>query len=110
MCDWRAPLPHKFSKLLGIRSLHDFIYVTHPVTSNVVARMRKLCYSGPFKNSTGHVLQSRDSADIAIPNHDSSNYARLRMIKALSDSKIKHLQQMYRDFIPSDRYLNFLFV
>ncbi len=64
--DWRSPLSEKFSKLPGIRSLHDFIYVRHPITSSVVARTRELCSSGLFQQSTGHVLTGRDPSDVAI--------------------------------------------
>lgn len=105
VCDWRSPLSEKYSKLPGIRSLHDFIYVMHPVTSTVVARMRRLCNTGLFQQSTGHVLTSRSPSDIAIPAVNCC-YLTLGKTRALTDSKTKHLQQMYRDFIPPDRHLD----
>ena len=51
----------------AIRSLHDFIYVLHPITSKVVARTRRLSYIGLFQNSSGHALRGRNASDIAIP-------------------------------------------
>ena len=65
------------------RTLHDFIYVTHRVTTQAVTRTRRLCHAGLFQNSTGHVLQNRDRIDIAIPNINASSYARGGMIRAL---------------------------
>ncbi len=108
--DWRSPLSEKFSKLPGIRSLHDFIYVRHPITSSVVARTRKLCRSGLFQQSTGHVLTGRDPSDVAIPDPVNCSYATLRKTRPLTDSKLKHLEQMSRDFIHPDRHLSFLIV
>lgn len=40
----------------------------------------------------------------AIPDGANENYASLG---ELSDTKCRHLQQMYHDFIPQDRYLPF---
>lgn len=106
--DWRSPLTQKFSKLPGIRSLHDFIYVLHPITSKVVARTRRLCHTGLFQNSSGHVLRGRDTNDVAIPVSGDCSYATLGMTRPLTDSKTKHLEQMHRDFIDPDRRLSFL--
>ena len=44
--DWRTPITKKYSKLPGIRTLHDFVYVYNPVTSGVVAKVRKVL---PFR-------------------------------------------------------------
>ena len=44
VCDWRNPIGNKFSKLPGIRSLHDFIFVTKG--DRVEAKIRKLCHIG----------------------------------------------------------------
>ena len=55
VCDWRNSMT-KYSKLPGIRSLHDFIFTTNPVTNWVIAKVRKNCYTGSFENATIHVL------------------------------------------------------
>ena len=43
---WREPVAGKFSKLIGIRNLHNFVFSKHLVSGEVVAR--ELCYDGPF--------------------------------------------------------------
>ena len=108
VCDWRTSLSRKFSKLPGIRTLHDFLYVINPVTSGVVAKVRNLCHTGTFNESTSHVLRGRDVSKSAIPDPVDSSYSALGHTRVLTDSKLKHLKQMYRDFIPSDRCLSFL--
>ena len=45
VCDWRSTLA-KYSKLPGIRSLHDFIFALNTVTNTVVAKVQKKCYTG----------------------------------------------------------------
>lgn len=106
--DWRTPIASKYSKIPGIRSLHDFVYVSHLVTSAVVARVRKSCHSGPFENSVTHVLQSKDAKECIFPDQVSGTYAAKGNVRPLSKSKLEHLHSMYRDFIPPERYLSFL--
>ena len=50
---WREPLSVKYSKMQGIRSLHDFVFSKHCLTGEVVPRVHALCYTGPLKNMTG---------------------------------------------------------
>ena len=59
--DWRNKLS-KYSKFPGIRSLHDFLFVKNSATGKVVSKVRKLCYTGSYTNSTIH-LQSNRSID-----------------------------------------------
>lgn len=64
---------------------------------------------GTFENATIHVINGRDIQDCAIPNQASENYmVNLGKVRSLSDSKRKHLEQMSKDFIPSDRHLPFI--
>lgn len=49
--DWRSVFT-KYSKLLGIRSLHDFLFVKHAATKQLVAKVRDTCYDGVFTNDT----------------------------------------------------------
>ena len=53
-----------------------------------------------------HVLKDNDIHDCAIPDQASENYTSLAKVRPLSDSKCKHLEQMYRDFVPIDRRLD----
>ncbi len=107
VCDWRNPMT-KYSKLPGIRKLHDFIFVKSPVTNVVVAKVRDDCYTGRFNDATIHVVRGRDISECVIPDRVTGAYANLGLLRPLTDSKLKHLQQMYRDFVPNDRYLPFL--
>ena len=103
VADWRDVLSKKYSKLLGIQKLHDFVYVKNPVTLNVVAKVRRLCYTGSYENSTSHVLRTIDPHSNAIPDVSTQSYTALNKTRNLTDSKIKHLKQMYVDYIAEDR-------
>ncbi len=105
--DWRSKLT-KYTKLPGIRSLHDFVFVKNPADDAVVAKVRKNCFSGTFDNTTMHVANGRNISENCIPSSASDCYAALHKVKSLSDTKLKHLQQMYRDFVPTDRCLPFI--
>ena len=107
VCDWRNAMT-KYLKLPGIRSLHDFIFTLNPVTNAVIAKVRKNCSTGTFENAAIHVVNGRDSQEYAIPNQASENYISLGKVRCLSDSKRKHLEQMSKDFIPTDRHLPFI--
>ncbi len=107
VCDWRNAMA-KYSKLPGIRSLHDFIFVKNPVTDTVLAKVRKNCAEGNFENATIHVINGRDIEECVIPNQANDNYSSLGKLRPLSESKRKHLGQMSKDFIPADRHLPFI--
>lgn len=66
VCDWRNSMT-KYSKLPGIRSLHDFIFTTNPTTSSVITKVRKNCYTGGFENAKFHVTSGFNVSDNAIP-------------------------------------------
>ena len=106
VCDWRNPLAKKFSKLPGIRTLHDFIFTTNG--SSVEAKERKLWHTGQYEKSALHILRGMDISECVILHSIHCNYYSLGNTKQLTDSKLKHLQQMYHDFIPTDRRLSFL--
>ena len=105
--DWRSLNTTKYSKIPGIRSLHDFMYVPHPVTSAVVARVRKSCHSGPFEHSMTHILKGISAEECIFPDQEHDTYTALGK-KSLTESKMNHLQSMYKDFIPPDRHLLFI--
>ena len=107
VCDWRSVLT-KYTKLPGIRSLHDFVFVKNAVNNTVVAKVRQTCFSGRFENTTMHVASKRDVTENIIPDTAGRSYAALGKNRSLTDTKLKHLHQMYRDFIPRDRCLPFI--
>ena len=45
---WREELAKKYSKLPGIRELHDFICVKHVQTGDALMKVCEHCYGGPF--------------------------------------------------------------
>lgn len=100
--DWRTLLS-KYSKLPGIRNLHDFLFVKHAVTKQLVAKVRENCYEGAFNDSPIHVLRGRSLEENCIADQDSVSYSTLGKERELTETKYKHLQQMYRDFIPEHR-------
>ncbi len=108
VCDWRNSLD-KYSTLPGIRSLHDFIYTINSVTNSVVAKVRPLCYTGSFTNATIHVKAGRSLVENVIPD-DTENYSTLGKTRELTTTKMGHLKQMFRNFIPPDRCLPFVTV
>lgn len=46
-------------KLPGIRSLHDFLFVKHAATKQLVAKVRDTCYDGVFTNAPIHVIHGK---------------------------------------------------
>ncbi len=107
VCDWRSAMD-KYTKLPGIRALHDFIFTKHPITKEVVAKVRKNCATGSFDNATIRVNSGRDVHENVIPDQRIKNYVALGKTRSLSQSKVKHLEQMSKDFIPSNRHLPFI--
>ena len=94
---WRESVATKYSKVPGIRNLHDFIFSKHLLSGEVVARTRGLCYDGPFRKSSMHILAGQTDDNI-VPGEDRT-YVRQNRTQELSDSKMNHLKQMYREFI-----------
>ena len=97
----------KYTEFPGIRSLHDFIFARNSVTGGVTAKVRKQCYTGPFSNASIHIARGRSATDNVIPGL-SESYCTLNKTRVLSESKITHLKQMYRDVVPIERRLGFL--
>ena len=52
-----------------------------------------------------HIASGRNVIENIIPDPDSESYHTLQIIKDLSETKLKHLQQMYKDFVPRDHCL-----
>ena len=75
----------KYSKLPGIRSLHDFLFLKNSANNTVVAKVRKTC---PYENTTMHTASGREISEDVIPDPDRGNYLALHKIKSLSESKM----------------------
>ena len=103
MLTWRENIPSKYSKLPGIQELHDFIIVKQPDAGIAAMKVRERCYEGSIRPSPLKVT-SGDPHDSIIP-QESENYLALNRIRELHYSKVKNLQQMYRNFIPETRCL-----
>ena len=86
VCDWRKAMA-KYTKVPGIRSLHDFIFTKNPVTNSVIAKVRKNCAMGSFENATIHVVNGRNKEECAIPDQETNNYTTLGKVRSLSESK-----------------------
>ena len=81
MSCWRDNLS-KYSKFPGIRSLHDFLFVKNSATEKVVSKVRKLCYTGSYTNSTIH-LQNKRSIDENVLCTEDDSYKKENCIKQL---------------------------
>ena len=104
--DWRNKLS-KYSKFLGIRSLYDFLFVKNSATGKVVSKVRNLCYTGSYTNSTIH-LQSDRSIDENVLCTENDTYKEKNCTKQISATKLANLKHMYTTFISNKRWLSFL--
>jgi len=104
VCNWQNILTKKYSKVEGIHALHNFIFIINPMTSAVLAEVHCV---GSFELSPSHVLRGQNVEQSVIPNLATNNYRVLNCTRLLTETKLRHLKQMYKDFIPSDRHPNF---
>ena len=104
---WREKLGHKFTKLPGIRTLHDFVIVKHILTEEVIMRVRKLCYTGSFESSKMKIAQGVSSDLDAIPK-ESSSYKATSECHELSSKKMEDLKSMYTKFVCRTKWPEFL--
>ena len=49
---WRDKVSQKYSKLPGIRDLHDFLIIQNPTTNNAMMLVREFCHGGAAKPTT----------------------------------------------------------
>ena len=104
---WREKLGHKFTKLPGICSLHDFVTVKHILTGEVIMRVRELCYTGTFDSSKMKVTRGVSPTLDAIPK-ESSSYKAINECHELSTRKMEDVKSMYTKFICRTRWPEFL--
>ena len=97
---WREKLAKKFTKLAGIRSLHDFVVVKHIITDEVILRVRELCYTGRFENTKMKLATGAVATDVhvAIPLNTDS-YKATKQTHDLPATKLADLRHMYSRFI-----------
>ena len=105
--DWRAKISAKYSKLPGIRELHDFIIVRLSESDNETATVlvREWCYSGTPKKSPLK-LNSSFAANINV--FPCECYDQLNKTHQLTEAKLTHLTQMCQNFIPEERWLDYI--
>ena len=99
---WREKLSEKYTKLPGIRVMHDFFFVRDK--SKCSMTVRNLCYTGPTHPATMKPKQSSGMVNF----HAEENYITTNKTRSLTAAKLNNLQQMYSNFIPTDRWLPFL--
>ena len=74
---WCLLLSDKYTNLPGIRSLHDFLIVKHPIT---MMKVRKNCFEGRFEDTPIRV--TRQECALLTPTH---SYAMQNKLRSLSD-------------------------
>ena len=79
-----------------------------PVTTKLVAKVGSKCFEGRFSTAAIIVVHGRDIQENVIPDTVNGSYASLGKVRELTESKRKHIHQMYRDFIPAERHLPFI--
>ena len=105
--NWREKISAKHSKLPGIRELHDFVIVTSPNTGNATMLVREGCYGGRSKKSP-LTLNSGYTADINVFPLESDTYDQLKKTREITATKLTHLTQMCRNFIPEERWVDYV--
>lgn len=97
---WRESLSLKYSDLPGVRKLHDFLIVQSH-TGQVVMKVRELCHTGAWKDSTLKVLSP------SLHGIPSTNYKDTQT-RPIKDDKMAHMVAMYDKFISLDRRPSYL--
>jgi len=103
--NWRDPVALKYSKLPGIRNLHDFIIVRSPETGAATMLVRDFCHGGVSQKSTMTLNPGVSPETPAVP-CETENYITLNKKRALTTTKLAHLTQMCTNFIPEDRWMD----
>lgn len=97
---WREKLPVKYTKLPGIRAMHDFYSVHDKSTSKCEMMVRDQCYDGSTRKASIRVKEVG-----ALSFRADENYISTR---SLTSTKLSNLRQMYTNFVPSERWPPFL--
>ena len=102
---WRDIVGEKYTKLPGIRSLHDFLIVRHPVSADAIMKVREHCFKDSFQETTMKLVKGRTAAERAMPSIDDT-YKKRGKVGQISSVKTHHLQQMYSSYVPVERHPN----
>ena len=102
--NWREKISAKYSKLPGIRELHDFIIVRPSDTEIATMLVREWCYGGTPKRSPLK-LNSGFTANVNVFPSQSECYDQLKKTRQLTVGKLTHLTQMCQNFIAEERWL-----
>ncbi len=96
--NWRDA---KYSKLPGIRALHNFL--------NAMMFVRDYCHeeAGAPKQSTITLTGNKIPEFNCFPGVK-ENYVDLGRIRTLQDTKLNHLKQMFKNYISQEQWLDFL--
>ena len=105
--NWRDKVSQKYSKLPGIRELHDFLIVRNPTTKNAMMLVRELCYEGAPK-PTSMKLNRATSPEFNCFPSPSDTYLQLGKMRVLQSTKLAHLHQMFNSYIPPERFFDLL--
>ena len=103
---WREKVGEKYSSLPGIRELHDFVTIAMP-PNKIVMKVREKCYSGALRDTPTKVKKDYNATDSCIPKVTDSYSARGNL-RSLSENKMGHLKQMYANFIPQEKWPDFI--
>lgn len=105
--NWREKIAQKYSKLPGIRELHDFLIVCNPSTQNAMMLTREYCHGGAAKPATMK-LNNNFTSDFNCFCATNETYLELEKIRTLQSTKLSHIQQMCNNYIPPERWFDFL--
>ena len=105
--NWRDSVSQKYSKLPGIRELHDFLIVRNPTTKNAMMFVREFCHEGAPK-PTSLKVNNASSPEVNCFPSPSDSYLQLGKTRALQSTKLAHLHQMFNSYIPPERCFDFL--
>lgn len=105
--NWRDAVSQKYSKLPGIRVLHDFLIVRNPTSRNAMMIVRDFCHEGAPKPTT-MTLNSGTTSEFNCFPTPKENYVELGRIRTLPTTKLNHLRQMSNNNIPMERWFDFL--
>ena len=104
--NWREKISQKYSKLPGIRNLHDFLIVKNPSSMNAMMLVQDFCYEKAAKPAMPLNSDIPPSYN-CCPTPD-ENYCELCKTRSLRPAKLAHLQQMFSKYIEPEKCFDFL--
>ena len=67
VCTWREAVGEKYTKLPGIRSLHDFLITRHPQNGNAIMKVREQCLTNSFEDTPMRITQGYSATENVCP-------------------------------------------